>query len=134
MCNTCNSCSSLWNSFGCSNTFNRSLQSICRDCNGNIWVRAANGNSSCGCNAYHCCYPCACNTCGYNTSNANLATNNGYGCNRSCVTLCGNSFGLSQNRSGCGSSNFCVDGNAYYARQYGATNSGRSSYWCGYND
>lgn len=140
MCNTCNSCGGLWNLFGgcgcnngCGNTFNGNSQFICRDCNGNIWVRTSNGNSCCGCNACHSCNSSTWNNCGCNNSNGSLLTANGCGCNRACVTVCGNALTLSQNRSGCGSSNFCTDGDAYYARQFGLTNSGRNSCSCGCN-
>ena len=129
MCNTCNCCCGLWNLFGgCGSTFNRSSQSICRDCCGNIVVREGEGTTSCGCNA---CRSCDCHHGFCSHYGDGLVSTNGYGCNRSCMTVCGNALTFPQSRSGCGSSYPCVDGDAYYARQFGMMNLGRGSCSCG---
>lgn len=112
MCNTCNhymQCGrcGYTNGYGHSNGCSWNTQSICRDCCGNIWVRVANGNTQT--NVCQC--SCACQ-CGYSNAATNTNTNS-------------NTNGVM--------GTYCVDGNAYYARQY-ALNGNTRSCGCGYNN
>ena len=136
MCNTCNttarSCQNCCsNSYGCNGLFNLlngnschyngcsswggwGNQRICRDCNGNIWVRVSCGNSCChnSCGCHNGC-SCGCNNGGSTAGNAS----NGSGSFR-CITFCGNS-----DTSNTAST---LNGDTYYARQYGLYGSNRS--------
>ena len=126
-CNTCNFCNSFLNSCGCGVAtcgYNTSrsggFQQICRDCNGNIWVRVTNENS-CGC---HTCQRCRF----YDNNGCGATASTNYGTRCGSVTNFGNGSGCSR---GCGGSVYsCVDGDAFFARQYGLTNTGRSSCGC----
>ena len=93
---TANGCVSTYN--GCGNQF------MCRDCNGNIWVR---NTSCCGC-ATSYCGGCNHTYCGTNlltddTQTANTNQRNG---NFTCVTFCGdtaNTFATqASTTNGCG--------------------------------
>ena len=80
-------------SIGCGMNYggwNSNGQRMCRDSNGNVWMRiATNDCGYCGSCCYHNC--CGCNHgCGNNgggntSGSQNDTTNGGYGC----VTLCG---------------------------------------------
>ena len=78
MWNLCNSCSNVWRNSGCGCRCG-SYQRVCRDCNGNIWVRVAN---SCGCSQSYTCGYAQTNSCPCSSasSNANSANNAGFGC------------------------------------------------------
>ena len=123
----CNFCSGLFNltnrnsgcyqnRCGCNHNHCACGQYICRDCNGNICVRTTNA-SSCCCNT--------CNTCNNNSNGSNGTSGNG---SVGCVLVCGNGLtaqSLNQcqsNTSYCNTGYYntgCVNGDAYYARQYG---------------
>ena len=68
-------------------------QRMCRDCNGNVWVRITTDNCSCCGSCYYnnTCYGnniynTGCNSCRERGNTQNVATaNGGYGC----ITLCG---------------------------------------------
>ena len=103
MCNMCNNYTQMGRC-GYTNGGGCSTQGVCRDCCGNIWVRVANVTTPTN--------TCQCSgTCHYGclnaTANTNADTNNTQG-------------------------SYCIDGNAYYARQYALNGQSRSC-GCGYN-
>lgn len=125
MCNVCN-----MNCCGCAgNWFNTlfggTTQSICHDCCGNIRVNQWQ-NSRCGCHSCrHCGCGCGCNGNGTGTTN----TDNGNGSNGgrfACYTVCGNFNGFNTPTQ-----TSTVNGDQYYARQYGLCAQTRSSCGCG---
>lgn len=123
MCNFCNTCSNNGRvGCGCSSCcngngsfWNWGRQSVCRDCNGNIWVNQRN-TCGCGCSngsgwSLASASSCGCNNgCGCNGNGTDTASNgNGNGGRFTCVTYCGTN-GLTTATS---------NGDLYYARQYG---------------
>ena len=134
MCNVCNA--SVYTHGGCGyiarNTcgcgfwnalWNTATQSICRDCCGNIHVR----QTGCGCCNYHTNVQNV-NACGYgaNVGNAGCTVNG-----TATATTCGR----------CQSPLAGLNGDAYYARLYGLTNTANTtntnaintgSYSCGW--
>ena len=158
----CNSCTnSLWNLFsgnscgcnngcGCNSWGNWGFQRICRDCNGNIRVRNSCGcsgntwnwdgcNSCCNGNTWNWnngCNSC-CNGCDNNNDASVFFTRSGNG-NVRCVSFCNtnNTSNTSDTSNTSNRSSGCIDGNAFFARQFGLTSgrSGRSSCNCGCND
>ena len=101
MCNMYNASTfSNSNGYGCSSYYNNSCNSnwawgsqrICRDCNGNIWVRTGSNGCGCSCGCSSCCN-CGCNSCSSNGNSTDANTNgngNGNGDGSfACVTFCG---------------------------------------------
>ena len=97
MCNLYNTANA---SVGCRTNYNTCYannQRMCRDANGNVWVRVANDTScqtSCCHCCNHCCHSCCSNGSGNGNTSQNDTANGGYGC----ITLCGVSVnGSAQN-------------------------------------
>ena len=150
MCNFCNTCYNNGRSgcgcntcgFGTGGAWNWGRQSICRDCNGDIWVNQRNGcgcNNACGCNSgtwNQARSTCGCggawnqtrNTCGCGCGSLwNQQWNTGCGCNRGGTDTTSNGNGLNGRFTCvtfCGRSNSTTQTtdngvDLYYARQYG---------------
>ena len=85
MCNLYNA--GAWNTaMGCRNNngYYAGGQRMCRDCNGNIWMRVTTNHGCCS-----CCNNCWDNVCGNASNVTNTQNSNGVTGGYGCVTLCG---------------------------------------------
>ena len=83
-------------------------QSVCRDANGCLRIRNAS-NGCCGCCNHCCCGNGNGNSANANNGNGSTNANGGF----VCYTVCGTHGGSAT------TSTATIDGDAYYARQYG---------------
>ena len=91
------------------------VERICRDCNGGLWIRVGHTCS---------CHQTTCGCCNGNGTTQNTTDNGTTGTGFGCVTFCG---GLGN--TGTATTTTALNGEAYYARQYGLC--GRTRNCCG---
>lgn len=117
-CGYQNTCGDLLNIL-----FNRSSQSVCRDCCGNLRTNGCYRTLSPCCQTQSCCHHhcnpccgCGCGGTGGNANDGGSTSGNGNGNGGfACFTVCGNrGFSTAQTQS-----TSVIGGDAYYARQYG---------------
>ena len=133
----CNSSRNTWQRCcnGCGNTTNTTTSGNCCGCNG--WGNTTNTNG-CGTNAltngvYGIFFPISTRQC-YGRRTATLDCGNAVTWTNTTNGGCG--CGCRQNLCTANTSSATINGDAYYARQYGLTNSGCGcgcgcSTWCG---